>query len=148
MLMFAPVGDAYVSGGATSTNYGSASVLQVGTSPSLHSYLMFSVQGLAGPPKNATLRLWTDTAGSGSSVHGTSTGWTESGITYANAPSYGTTVATVSNFAAGTWISYNVTGLVSGNGTFGFAYTSASSTPISLASREDVAHAPQLVVTP
>ena len=94
------------------------------------------------------MRLWTDTAGSGSSVHGTGTSWSESAITYANAPSYGTTVATVSNFSAGMWISYNVTGLVTGNGTVAFAYTSASSTPISFASREDGSHAPQLIVTP
>jgi hypothetical protein len=147
-LTFAPVADAYVTSAAKTANFGTASVLEVGTSPSLHTYLIFDVSGLAGPPTNATLRLWTDTAGSGSSVHGTTTGWTETGITYANAPSYGSTVATVSNFAAGTWISYNVTSLVTGNGTLAFAYTSASSTPISFASREDGAHAPQLVITP
>jgi hypothetical protein len=144
---FAPIADAYVSSGASTTNYGTATTLQVGTSPTRHSYLTFDVEGL-GSFTSATLRLWTVTAGSGASVHGTTATWTETGITYSNAPSYGATVSTVSNFAAGTWISYNVTSLVAGNGLVAFAYTSASSTVISFASREDAAHPPQLVITP
>ena len=147
-MTLTPIADAYCTSASSTTNFGSATTLQVGVSPSRHSYLMFTVSGLSAAPTNATIRLWTDTAGSGSSVHGTSTGWTETGITYANAPSYGSTMATVSNFAAGVWISFNVTSLVTGNGTFAFAFTSASSAGISFASREDSAHAPQLVVTP
>ena len=145
---FTPTADAYVSSGAKTTNFGTASTLQVGTGPTLHSYLMFDVEGLGFDHVNATLRLWTITAGSGASVHGTTTSWTETGINYGNAPSYGGTVSTVSNFAAGAWISYDVTSLVTANGVVTFAYTSASSTPISFASREDAAHAPQLVITP
>ena len=143
---FTPTADAYVSSGAKTTNFGTATTLQVGTGPTLHSYLMFDVEGLASI-SNATLRLWTVTAGS-ASVHGTATSWTETGINYNNAPSYGGTVKTVSNFAAGTWISYDVTSLVTANGLVAFAYTASSSTPISFASREDAAHAPQLVITP
>jgi hypothetical protein len=145
---FTPTADAYVSSGAKTTNFGTATTLQVGTGPTLHSYLLFDVEGLSGPVSTVTLKLWTVTSGSGASVHATSTGWTETGLTYNTAPAYGATVSTVSNFAAGTWISYNVTSLVTGNGVVAFAYTSASSTPISFASREDAAHAPQLVVTP
>jgi hypothetical protein len=145
---FVPIADAYVTSAVKSANYGTTPVLQVGISPTYHSYLMFDVEGLAGRPSSAVLRLWTNTAGSGSSVHGTGTAWTEAGIVYSNAPSYGSTVSTVTNFSAGTWISFNVTSLVTGNGLVAFAYTSASSTPISFASREDAGHAPQLVVTP
>jgi hypothetical protein len=146
-LTFVPTADAYVSGAASTSNFGTATVLQVGASPSLHTYLTFDVEGVSGSVSSATLRLYATTAGSGSSVHGTSTAWTETGITYGNAPTYGATIATVSNFAAGTWISYNVSSLVAGNGLVGFAYTSASASPISFASREDAAHAPQLLVT-
>ena len=72
---------------------------------------------------------------------------TESGLVYTGAPAYGATLSTVSNFAAGSWLTYNVTSLVSANGLVAFMYTSASSTPVSIASREDAAHSPQLVVT-
>jgi Fibronectin type III domain/Calcineurin-like phosphoesterase len=143
-----PTADAYVSSGAKTTNYGTSTTLEVGSSPLLHTYIMFDVQGLTASPTSATLMLWTDSAGSGSSVHSTSTAWTETGITYSNAPSYGSTVGTVTNFAAGTWISYNVTSLVTGNGAVAFAFTSASKTPILFASREDTVHAPQLIIAP
>ena len=147
-LTFGPIADAYVSSSTGTSNFGTAAVLQVGASPSLHTYLQFDVEGVSGAITSATLRLYATTAGSGSSVHGTSTAWTETGITYANAPTYGATIASVSNFAAGAWITYNVSSLVVGNGLVGFAYTSASASPISFASREDAAHAPQLLVTP
>ena len=57
--------------------------------------------------------------------------WTESGLTYTNAPAYGATLATVTSFGADSWLSYSVTSLVTGNGSVAFAYTSASSSPIS-----------------
>ena len=146
-LTFVPTADAYVaSGSAKNANFGTASTLQVGSG--LHSYLMFDVEGLTGSFTTATLRLWTVTAGSGATAHDVSSVWTETGITWNNAPAYGGSSATISNFAAGTWISYNVTSFVSGNGVVAFEYTSASSAPISFASREDATHAPQLVITP
>jgi hypothetical protein len=146
-LTFAPTADAYVSSAARSTNFGTATTLKFGASPSQHAYLLFNVQGSSGPIANATLRVWATGAGSAASVHGTTTAWTETGLTYNNAPAYGATLATVSNFAAASWLSYNVTSLVTGNGAVAFMYTSASATPISIASREDPTHAPQLIVT-
>ena len=145
-LTFIPTADAYVSSGAKTTNFGTDPTLQVGSSPQLHSYLQFDVEGLTGSIAKATLRLYVTTGGSGASVHSTSTAWTESGITYRTAPAYGSTVATASNFTAGTWVSTDVTAIVAGNGAVGFALTSASKTPVSFASREDTAHAPQLIV--
>ncbi len=146
-LTFNPTADAYVSSALPSANFGTATTLQVEGTPSLHPYLMFNVQGVSGAISSATLRLYAVTAGSGASARSTTLGWTETGITNANAPAYGVTpVSTVSNFTAGSWLSFNVTSLVTGNGTVAFAYTSASKTAISFASREDTAHAPQLIV--
>ena len=146
-LTFVPTADAYVSSGAKTTNFGTATTLQVGTGPTLHSYLMFDVEGV-GSFTSATLRLWTVTAGS-ATVHGhdlrLDRDWHQ---LQQRAWQRGSIASTVSNFAAGTWISYNVTSLVSGNGLVSFEYTSSSTTPISFASREDAAHAPQLVITP
>ena len=145
-LTFTSTADSYVSSAAKTTNYGSASTLLFGASPSQHAYLMFNVTG-TGSITNATLRIWATAAGTGASVHATTSGWTESGLNYTNAPAYGATLSTVSGFAAGSWLTYNVTSLVTANGLVAFMYTSASSTPLSIAAREDVAHAPQLVVT-
>jgi hypothetical protein len=145
-LTFTASADAYVSSAAKTTNYGSATTLLFGATPSQHAYLMFNVTG-AGSITNATLRVWATAAGTGASVHATTTGWTESGLIYTNAPTYGATLASVSGFAAGTWLTYNVTSLVTANGLVAFMYTSASSTPLSIAAREDATHAPQLVVT-
>ena len=74
----------------------------------------------------ATLQL----AGSGAGVRSTTTGWTETSLIYNNASTYGATVATISKFAAGTWLSYNVTSLVTTSGQVTFMYSSASATPI------------------
>jgi hypothetical protein len=145
-LTFVPTADAYVSSAAKTTNFGTDPTLQVGSSPQLHSYLQLDVEGLTGSIGKATLRLYVATGGSGASVHSTSTAWTESGITYRTAPAYGSTVATASNFTAGTWVSMDVTAIVTGNGAVAFALTSASKTPASFASREDTAHAPQLII--
>jgi hypothetical protein len=142
-----PSADAYVSSAAPTSNFGTATTLRVGVNPTLHSYIMFNVQGLGGTPTSATLQLWAVSAGSGTSAKGAGTAWTETSITYANAPTYGTAVSTVTGITAGRWVSFNVTSLVTGNGLVAFALTSASATPISFASREDAAHAPRLIIT-
>ena len=85
-LTFAPTADAYVSSAARSTNFGSATTLKFGASPSQHAYLLFNVQGSSGPIANATLLVWATAAGTAASVHGTTTAWTETGLTYNNAP--------------------------------------------------------------
>jgi acid phosphatase type 7 len=50
------------------------------------------------------------------------------------------------SISAGAWVSFDVTPLVTGNGTFEVAVTSDNSTAIGLASRENQEFAPQLVV--
>ncbi len=85
-----PTADAYVSAAAPTTNYGSATTLTVGSSPVYHSYLLFSISGLTGTVTSAELILHADTAGSGVALHQSqSTTWSESTITYANAPTFG-----------------------------------------------------------
>lgn len=76
--------------------------------------------------------------------------WSENAITYANQPSSsisGTKTGSSGTVAAGTWKTVDVTALVSGPGTYSVVLESTSSTALALASREDAAHAPQLVVT-
>jgi hypothetical protein len=49
---------------------------------------------------------------------------------------------------AGAWKTIDVTALVKAPGVYSVVLETTSSTALALASREDAAHAPQLVVTP
>ena len=51
------------------------------------------------------------------------------------------------SFTGGTWITVDITSLITGNGTFSVAIKGVDSTAVSLASRESGANAPQLIVT-
>jgi hypothetical protein len=132
--------DAYVNADRPDANYGSATALRVDGSPDVRSYLRFRVHGLTGDTvvKRATLRLY---AKSRSSVgHDarivTDNGWDEATITYANAPAIGGVVGSSGPFSADGYVDVDVTPLVSGNGTFSVAVTTAGSTAISYLSRE------------
>ena len=46
-----------------------------------------------------------------------------------------------------TWVEYNVSSFVTGNGTFSLAITGLNATAVSLASRESGSFIPQLVIT-
>ena len=144
-----PAADAYVNSGAPSTNYGSATQIRVDASPVVNSYLKFNVQGLSGSVASAQLRIYANTgSGAGIQVYGVSnTSWVENTITYSNAPAIGSLGGSLGGFTAGTWITVDVTPLITGNGTFSLALTGVDGTAISMASRESGANAPQLIVT-
>jgi hypothetical protein len=131
------------------TNYGSLVTLRVDGSPVVRSYLRFNVSGLSGSVLQARLRFYANSAStSGISVGGVAdTTWSETGITYGNAPAVGSTVGTTSAVGAGTWQELDVTQLVSGNGLVSLGLNTGGGTAISLASRESGANAPQLVIT-
>jgi hypothetical protein len=77
-------------------NYGTLTALRVDGSPFVRSYLNFDLSRISGTITQAKLRVYANTASTnGISVWGvSSTGWTETGITYNNAPAAGRTVAT------------------------------------------------------
>jgi hypothetical protein len=75
-----------------------------------------------------------------------STPWTESALRFTNAPPLpGTALGAMGAVSANTWIEFDVTSAVTGNGTFSFAITSASSNTVGYSSSEG-ANSPQLVV--
>ena len=145
---FTPIADAYVNSGSVTTNYGAVTTLRTDASPDLHSYLRFNIQGVGGNITRATLRIYANSASTiGCTANSLSNNtWTESTITYSNAPSVGSVIGSSSPFGAGAWISINVTTYITGNGTYNFGLTTPSSTAISFASREAGANAPQLIV--
>ncbi len=149
---FVPVADAFVRSMYPTSNYGSMPVFRVRSSPIVNSYIRFNVSGLNGVPvSGARLQLYATTSGSQAVVVRavSSNTWSETGITYSNAPAMGASLgASAASFAAGTWITVDLSSYIKGPGTYSLALTTASADIINLASRESgSATAPRLVLT-
>jgi hypothetical protein len=145
---FTPIADAYVYSVNPTTNFGALAVLRADASPDTRSYLRFTLQGLPGTVKRASLRIYANSAStSGINIHGVNDNmWTESTINYNNAPPFGSPIGSFSPIGAGTWIAIDVTTYITGNGTYNLALNTPGSTAISFASRQAGANAPQLIV--
>ena len=142
--------DAHVKEANPNSNYGTLVSLNVdaGTGVNVEGYLRFTVTGLTGPVQSATLRVFVTTDGTsdGPAVYGTSNNWSETGITWNNRPAP-TSGAVDDKGTLGTnaWAEYNVTSLVTGNGTYSFVFVTGSTNGVLFSSREG-SSPPQLVV--
>ncbi len=148
--IISPSADAYVLASSPTTNFGTKTNLRVDNSPITRSYLRFVVSGLNGAPvTSAKLRIYANSSDpTGFTVHSLSNNtWTESGITYKNAPAPGTSLATSPKVVAGQWIEVNISSYIKAQGTYNLVLTINNSTNTSLGARESGAHAPQLLVT-
>jgi acid phosphatase type 7 len=148
-MTFNPVADAYVSQSAPTSNYGITTTLRVDNSPVVRSYLRFTVSGFSGAVTSAVLKIYANSSQSvGFNVDKLSNNtWTESGINFSNAPAAGAAINKPAAVTSGTWVSVDVSPYITGNGTYNLVLATTSSTALSLASREDKTHAPQLVVS-
>ncbi len=147
-----PAADSYVVSTSPTGNFGTSKTLYVDNSPIEHSYLQFNVQGLKKAPSKVTLQIFANsTSSTGFDVYSVSNNsWTETGITYSNAPALPAS-KTGSSGAIKTsraFYSVDVTTLVKGNGTVSFGLATTGGTAINLSSRESGANAPRLVITP
>ena len=118
---FTAAADSYVQSDQPATNFGSSKGLRVDNSPITTSYLRFTVSGTSGTVTNATLRVFaTSTHSVGYDVYkvtGTPPTFTETGLTYSNAPALAATKTGSSGpTTANSWTSVNVTSLVTGTG--------------------------------
>ena len=145
---FTPVADSYVSADSPTANNGTATTLRLDGSPIVRSYLRFTLQGLSGTVTKATLRIFANSASSSSIVASavSNNTWTETGLTYNNAPPLGSSLGSASPVTAGAWISIDITAYITGDGTYNLAVTTPGGTAISLASRQSGANAPQLII--
>ncbi len=149
-----PNADALVSQSSPSKNYGTASSLQVSgaSHSSFRSYIRFAVSGVSGPIQSVTLRVYCTTDGTtnGPEVYLADSNWIESGkggITWNNQPALvGGVIANAGAIAASSWVSYDVTSAVTGNGTYTFALFPDSTDSAIFSSREGAMPA-QLVIT-
>jgi len=151
-VTFAAAADAQVLSSQPGTNYGTRTNLSVrnggASSYSYHSYLRFDVSGLSGAPASAKLRLFvTDASSAGGDVSSTTTSWTEGSITWSNAPPpAGGTLASAGATTVGQWVELDVTGAITGNGSFALELLGGSGDSAIYSSREG-ANPPQLVIT-
>ncbi len=142
-VTLAPVADARVRSSAPAANYGDEDLLRCrdgGVSDtSYNSYLKFEVPQFGGMGViAATLRLFvTDGSDDGGTLYEVDDGWTELGITWANAPLIGgTLLGSAGEVATDTWSEFDLTGIVAGAGIYSFGVTSDSSNSVYFWSRE------------
>ncbi len=145
---FVPVADTYVDSSNPTINYGSSTQIRTDGSPTVNSYIRFSVSGLTGTVTSVTLRIYPNSSLS-SSINAMAVSdntWGELSMTWNNAPPMGSKLTTSGTITAGTWIPLTVTGYITTDGTYSFGITDNSTTAESMASRESGANAEQLVI--
>jgi hypothetical protein len=115
--------------------------------------MRFDVSGIAaGSITSAILRLHTTSASnagsdSGGEIHTVSAAWDELTITHNNKPALDNPIiASVGAIVPSQDVDYDVTSLVTGNGTYNLAMKSLSSDRCEFVSREGGSGGPQLII--
>jgi hypothetical protein len=147
-----PDDDARVEESAATANFGAHTTLRVdgGADPAINSYLRFTVADVTRPIQSATLRLFTTTdSQDGLAVYVTGNDWAESGsagITWNTRPAHSDQATDrLAVVASNTWIEFDVTAVIAGNGTYSFVLATDSTDGITFSSREGD-QPPQLVL--
>lgn len=154
-LTFSAQADARVETSYPGKNFGLSSRLSADASPVIESYLRFSASGVSDTVNSARLRLYAyNGSADGPAVYPTSNSWTEtgrtSGITWNKRPARtGGATDDKSEIARNSWVEYDVTPLVGGDGTYSFNLASTSADDVNFYSREgtNASLRPQLIVT-
>jgi hypothetical protein len=150
-LNLTPTDDTYISQAAKTTNYGTATTMATNGAKNKvkRVYFRFSVNGL---PANATVtgaRIVLTALNSSGIVptlkKQTTGSWTETTLTYANAPTLGSNITSPPAIKAGP-VTFQVQNIVKGNGSFSFGLIQGSSKETTWATKES-ATPPQLILT-
>jgi trimeric autotransporter adhesin len=118
------------------------------SSTNYRSYLKFTTSGLDGPVKSVRLRLFVnDASPDGGSVYAVSSGWTETGINWNNAPALpGSSIRSIGvTPPVGSWVDVDLGTAVTGNGTYSFAIANNNTNSAYYSSRQGT-NSPQLIV--
>lgn len=153
-LTFTPVADARVAQATPTTNYGAQTNLQAGAASgsAQNSYLRFTLSGITGSIQSVKLRVYcmTNATNNGPAVYLADNNWAEtgtSGITWNTQPALlSGAFDNKGAISLSTWVEYNVTALVAGDGTYSFALVADGSDGVTFASREGTPQ-PEIVVT-
>ena len=139
--VFNAAADAYVKGDSPTKNYGNDAALRVRSgSPAYATYLKFNVTGLLGRPvTGAQLRIFTtDPSPDGGHVFLAGSGWTETAITWNNAPlTTGSQIGAFGAVTAGSWGVLDLpASLISGEGPYTFKVVGQSTNSAYYSSRQ------------
>ncbi len=150
VLALTPSDDAYVRSDRPTTNFGSASTVQVDNNPVEHLLLKFNVIGVGTRTVlSARLRLFNVNASAQSGGvfrQVLNTTWTEGGVTWNTAPAAESSVlASLGRVAVNQWYEVDVTSIVTGDGVVSLRAASTSNDGADYASKEST-NAPLLVV--
>ena len=152
-LTFTAAADAHIVQASPAVNHGMSSNLQADSEPDAAqiSYIRFSVGGIEQPVHNVKLRVFaTNGSNDGPAVHFADSNWQEAGadgITWNVQPTL--LSGPMENKEAveqGSWLEFDVTAAVTGDGTYSFALVADSEDEVTFSSREG-AEPPQLIVT-
>jgi hypothetical protein len=122
---FTVAADASVTPARPQANFGSHRRLHVDV-PRARGLLKFRLSGLDGPVEKATLRVLATRAGRRATVtHVRDVAWRERRVTWRSAPPLGEVVTSTGRLRKWRWVSVDVTSIVKGNETYGFALTSS-----------------------
>jgi len=148
-----PTADTFVADYGPGTNFGTRTALSVDASAVKRTFIAFTVADVTEPISSVKLRLHVDDlAGADSDVGGTwalmsDTTWSETLVTWNNQPAIdGATLGTLGPVVRNTWVELDLTGMITGNGTYSIGGTSTSTNGAEYDSRESGATAPQLVI--
>src|SRR6266511_755376 len=150
-LTFTAEADALVEEQNPDTDAGTINYLDVirANNRSIESYLRFTVSGVSGTIQNVRLRVYSTSANTnnGPAIYATDNTWTETGITWNNRPARTSGAAdNKGSIPTNTWVEYDITSLLTGNGTFSFVLAGDSRDDVRFSSREG-SNPPQLVIT-
>lgn len=133
--------------------YGEDRTLHVdgGADPAIESYLRFTITGVTGEVQQAIVRVFAiNDSVDGPEIYVTSNGWEErgtNGITWATRPPYDAEPLDRTDVVLReTWMEFDVTSVVQGNGTYSFVIASDSEDGLTLSSRLGD-NPPEMVVT-
>ncbi len=144
---YKPVADAHVSSAQPRTNFGRAPVLRVDGAPETTTYLRFKLRKMGPEVTSVTLLLRPRSAARASFAVRlvTTRRWTETRLTFANAPPTSARYTAAKPVRLGAWNAIDVTPFVEGGGEVSLAITTRGSQQLSFASRES-RQGPRLVV--
>ncbi len=158
VVEFLPTDDGQVKHTDLVANYGDKATMKI-EAGKFTSYLKFNITGLVGEIQDVKLRLrvsdgQSDGGSSGGSLHVVSanfsnsgTAWNEAALNFQNAPAINTPpLATLGSVNPDTFVEFDVTNIVTGDGIFSFALSSAISNEVKYYTRQHATFSPALVV--
>lgn len=149
-IVFVTEADARVQQSNPDQNYGEGTTLRADGAgdAEIESFIRFNVTGVSEPIQGARLRLYVNDNGTddGPAVYATDTSWAESEITWNNRPArLSDAVDNKGSVSPNSWVEYDVTSLVSGDGVYSFALVADSDDGVVFSSRQG-SQPPQLSI--